>query len=77
VVNLSDKTAAGLIHTPWEDVRGQQWQLADPTQETTFIRSGDELVDGLFVRLPSWGWHLLRIEPLPKPTVAQPELDEA
>jgi hypothetical protein len=63
VVNLSDSTAAGLVHTPWEDLRGRAWQLVDPTQHVHFVRSGDDLVDGLFVELPAWGWHLLRIEP--------------
>jgi hypothetical protein len=60
VVNPSDAAAAGLIHTRWQDVRGQQWKLADPIQQTAFVRSGDDLVDGLFVQLPSWGWHLFR-----------------
>jgi hypothetical protein len=26
-----------------------------------FIRSGDDLVDGLFVQLPGWGWHMFRV----------------
>ncbi len=77
VVNLSDSTAAGLIHTPWEDMRGQQWQLVDPTQQTSFVRFGDDLVDGLFVQLPRWGWHLLRIEPLSEPSTAHPGLLKA
>lgn len=44
----------------------------NPTQRVTFVRSGNHLVEGLFVRLPSWGWRLLRIEPLSEPTVASP-----
>jgi hypothetical protein len=30
VVNLSDGTAAGLVRTPWADLRGRQWHLIDP-----------------------------------------------
>jgi hypothetical protein len=63
VVNLTDHTAAGLIRTPWPDMRGQTWQLTDPTQQTTYTRSGDDLVDGLFVRLRPKGWHLFRVDP--------------
>ncbi len=64
VVNLSDGAAAGLVRTPWADLRGRQWQLTDPTQSVAFVRSGDDLVDGLFVELDAWRWHMFRIDPL-------------
>jgi hypothetical protein len=64
VVNLSDGAAAGLVGTPWADLRGRQWQLTDPTQHLAFVRSGDDLVDGLFVELDPWSWHMFRIDPL-------------
>jgi Alpha amylase, catalytic domain len=63
VVNLSDGTAAGLVRTPWTDLRGQQWHLTDPTQNIDLVRSGDDLVDGLFVELDAWNWHMFRIGP--------------
>jgi hypothetical protein len=63
VVNLSDGTAAGLVRTPWTDLRGQQWHLTDPTQNIDLARSGDDLVDGLFVELDAWNWHMFRIGP--------------
>jgi hypothetical protein len=63
VVNLSDGTATGLVRTPWEDLRGHEWQLTDPTQDISFTRSGDDLVGGLFVELGAWRWHMFRIEP--------------
>ena len=61
VVNLSPNTAAGLIHAPWDDLRGQECQLVDATNDLSFLRSGDDLVDGLFVQLPGWGWHMFRV----------------
>jgi hypothetical protein len=63
VVNLSDGTAAGLVRTPWADLRGRQWHLTDPTHDVAFARAGDDLVDGLFVELDAWNWHMFRIDP--------------
>ena len=63
VVNLSDGTAAGLVRTPWPGLRGRQWHLTDPTQNIALVRSGDDLVDGLFVELGAWNWHMFRIDP--------------
>ena len=68
VVNLSGNDAAGLVHTPWDDLRGQDWALVDATNDLRFVRSGDDLVDGLFVQLPAWGWHLFRVEAAPADT---------
>lgn len=62
VINLSDGQSAGEVRTPWADVRGHQWQLTDPTQNIAFVRSGDDLVDGLFVELDAWKWHMFRID---------------
>ncbi len=62
VVNLGDTDAAGRVQLPWDDLRGGPWRLTDPTQQVSFDRAGDDLVDGLYVRLPPLGWHLLRIE---------------
>jgi hypothetical protein len=64
VVNLSDGGAAGLVRTPWAELRGRQWQLTDPTRHIAFQRSGDDLVNGLFVELDAWQWHVFRIDPL-------------
>lgn len=63
MVNLSEGMAAGAVRTPWTDLRGRQWQLADPTQNVAYERSGDDLVDGLFVELDAWQWHMFRIQP--------------
>jgi hypothetical protein len=53
-----------MVRTPWDDVRGRQWRLVDPTQNVAFVRAGDDLVDGLFVELDAWRWHMFRIDSL-------------
>ena len=62
VVNLSDTTSAGHVHVPWDDLRGHVWHLVDPTHGTAYDRTGDDLVDGLYVELAPWSWHLFRLE---------------
>ena len=64
VVNLGNVAAAGLVRAPWKDLRGRWWRLTDPSQEVSFDRAGDDLVDGLYVELDAWHWHLLRVEPV-------------
>ena len=67
VVNLSDGTAAGLVRAPWDDLRGRRWNLVDPTHPTqniAYTRSGDDLVDGFFVELEGWNWHMFRVDPI-------------
>jgi hypothetical protein len=62
VVNLAEATAAGHVRTAWGDLRGLEVRLADPTTGLAFDRRGDDLVDGLYVELAGWRWHLLRVE---------------
>jgi hypothetical protein len=67
VANLSSGTSAGLVRAPWDDLRGGTWRLRDPThpsQNIAFVRSGDDLVDGFFVELEGWDWHMFRIDPI-------------
>jgi hypothetical protein len=66
VVNLSDAPATGRVKAPWPDLRGHRWQLTDPTRDMSFDRAGDDLVDGLFVGLGAWQWHLLRLDRSPE-----------
>ena len=72
VVNLSDATATGRVRAPWPDLRGHRWRLTDPTQDITFDRDGDDLVDGLYVELDAWHWHLLRLDPIPDDPTGDP-----
>jgi hypothetical protein len=62
IVNLSDGTAAGRVRTPWEDLRSHKCHLTDPTRDMAFTRSGDDLVDGLFVEVDAWQWHMFCID---------------
>jgi hypothetical protein len=39
-----------------------QCHLTDPTQHIAFLRSGDDLVDGLFVELDAWQCHMFRVD---------------
>jgi hypothetical protein len=64
VVNLGARPAQGRIALPWPQLRDRAWRLTDLMDGRTFDRSGDELVEpGLYVDLPSWGSHVLAVEP--------------
>jgi hypothetical protein len=63
VVNLGDAPAAGHVRVPaaWGDLRGRTLRLVDPVHDSAFHRTGDMLLDGLYVELPPWGRHLFSI----------------
>ena len=63
-VNLGPTEATAHVVVPWPDLKGRDVQLHDPTQDVSYVRSGDDLCDGLYVALPGWGWHLFRVEPV-------------
>jgi hypothetical protein len=65
VVNLGDATACGHVAVGWDELRGRDWHLTDPTTGDAFDRRGDDLVDGLYVELAPGAWHVLRIEEPP------------
>lgn len=62
VVNLSGLAVTGRVRLPLDGLGGHMWRLVDPTHDVTYERNGHDLVDGLFVRLGPWDWHLLRID---------------
>ena len=62
MVNLSDRPAAGVVRAPWDELRVSDCRLVDPTNDVAYVRTGDELCDGLYVELGPWAWHLFRIE---------------
>lgn len=68
VVNLGADAASGRVTVPpsWGALRGEALRLVDPVHDTAFDRSGDELLDGLYVRLDPWGSHLFSIQLAPR-----------
>jgi len=70
-VNLGAKATSGRVSLPWDDLRGQTWQLDDVTSGERFERSGDDLRDGLYVALGPWSWHLFDLTPLDTPAAPQ------
>jgi glycosidase len=63
VVNLGDSQADGHVSLPWDELRGADWTLADSSSGEVYVRSGDDLRDGLYVSLEPWGWHLFDVAP--------------
>ena len=63
VVNLGDQPATGRVRVPLTGLRDRRWRLTDPTHAVSYERSGNDLVDGLYVELAGWDWHLWRIDP--------------
>ena len=63
-MNLSDESAAAMVRMPWADLSGRPVRLVDPTNDVAYERDGDDLVDGLYVELAPWGWHLFRVDAL-------------
>ncbi len=62
-VNLCERPAQAEVQVPWDDLRGKTWRLTDAFSGEVFERSGDEMRDGrLYVALPPWGFHFLRVE---------------
>ena len=65
VVNLGADTASARVAVPpsWGELRGDSLRLEDPVHDTACDRSGDELLDGLYVQLDPWASHLFSIRP--------------
>jgi hypothetical protein len=61
VVNLSDVQAQARVTLPWPDVAAYDWRMADVLTGKIFDREGRDLVQGLYVDLPRWQVHWLRV----------------
>jgi hypothetical protein len=60
IVNFSDSDAQAMIQLPWEELKGKMWHMTDFFTGIDYDRDGDELFNyGLFVDLPSWGYHFM------------------
>ena len=71
IVNLSGEQATGHASFPWVKRRGQAWRLDDAITGASYERSGDDLVDGLYVSLDPWGAHVFSLAP-PEPEDDRP-----
>jgi hypothetical protein len=62
VVNWSSGPSQGKVRTCWDDLGGRQWELVDLLDGRNFVRDGDDMSSsGLFVDLPGYGYHVLRL----------------
>jgi hypothetical protein len=62
VVNLSQTQSQARVQLPWPELAGKTWQLTDLLSGAVFERDGSEMqTSGLFVDLPIWGVHFLRL----------------
>jgi hypothetical protein len=68
VINHADAPAAARVHPPWDDLADETWRLEDQLSGEVFERDGtDVAAEGLFVRLPPWGCHVLTASPSAQP----------
>jgi glycosidase len=62
VINYGAAVAQGRVRWPWDGAGARNWLLEDALSGERYQRAGDELQDlGLYVELPPWGCHLLRL----------------
>jgi Alpha amylase, catalytic domain len=63
VVNFQPHQAQCYVRLPLGDVAGRSHELIDLLGPARYRRAGDDLAGrGLYLDLPSWGFHLFRIE---------------
>jgi hypothetical protein len=65
VINFRQEASQGLVHVPWDELRGKTWRLDDILCRESYDRSGDEIRDaGLYVDLGPWKCHLFQARAL-------------
>ena len=74
IVNLSESRSQAHVQLPWKELAGRTWPLVDVLNGDTFERDGNEMRwPGLYVDLPAWKFHFLRIQADQNP-LASPSL---
>jgi len=65
VINYSDWASQGMVRLPWRDLSPGVWKLSDDINRQIYDgRDGNALsTSGLYVSLPPWGYHFMRLEP--------------
>jgi hypothetical protein len=62
VINFGQQATQGLVHVPWEELRGRQWCLKDALSDESYDRSGSVMRDaGLYVDLGPWKCNLFQV----------------
>ena len=61
-----------MVHLPWTDLAGRTWRLDDLLTGDRFERDGDDMATaGLYVALPPWAYHVLKLR-RPSPATCRP-----
>jgi hypothetical protein len=69
VVNYSTQPAQGRVQLLWPGLNNHPWSLSDLLNDRQYEAPGDELASsGLFVDLPPWGGHILKVLPGGRPS---------
>jgi alpha amylase-like protein len=64
-VNYAPNQSQCFIRFPFHDLAGQQWRLKDLLSDAHYDRDGSDLESrGLYLDIPSWRYHVFRLETL-------------
>jgi hypothetical protein len=51
------------VRLPWQDLRGQSWQLRDLLGKDIYQRDGDDLnARGLYLNVAAWQSHVFEVK---------------
>jgi hypothetical protein len=65
VVNYSVHQSQCYLVMPWDDLAGRIWRFHDLLGMAVYDRNGDDLaILGLYLDVPSWGYHVFEVEPI-------------
>jgi len=64
-VNYAGHQSQCYVRLPWGDLAGRAWRLHDALAGAVYERDGADLsTRGLYLDLPSWGYHAFEVEPV-------------
>ena len=65
VVNYAGHQSQCYVALPWGDLAGRTWRLQDRLGAALYERDGADLsTRGLYLDLPSWGYHAFEVQPV-------------
>ncbi len=66
MINDADAPASARIQLPWGDLAGKPWRFDDVFADEQYERDGTELaIEGLYVQLAPWQFHVFTVAPAP------------